>query len=118
MVEAKLRRAADVNVVDVKPASVMLLATLYSVIVGGAGVEAVVLFFFKPAPRPAPRPTPRQSSRMAPATHFPLPLAGCCGAPPGCPSITATTTGLLSMTGIRVERGAEGPSAREGTCRE
>jgi hypothetical protein len=107
MVVAKLSRAVEVNVVDVRPASVMLLATLYSVIVGGAGVEAVVLFFFKPAPRPAPRPTPMHSNRMAPATHLPLPFAGCCGAPPGCPPITATTTGLPSITGIRVfERGS------------
>lgn len=94
--EVNAFRAAELKVVDVRPASVRLLDTVYSVAAGvtvctdGAGAESEAL---RPTPRPMPSAAPTHSAaRNSPFRKSPLrrPCASSCGLPfpgeisPGC----------------------------------
>ena len=99
MDEAKPLRAAVVNVPDVRPASVRLLDTLYSVTVGAGDVDVVVVPLFRPTPRPMPSPRATATSTTA-ATSLPVPFPRCCCPPPGSAART-TTAGCFSISAER-----------------
>ena len=92
--EVNAFRAAELKVVDVRPASVRLLDTVYSVAAGvtvctdGAGAESEAL---RPTPRPMPSAAPTHSAaRNSPFRKSPLRRPCCASLPfpgeisPGC----------------------------------